>query len=77
MRLLAGFLSISAAAFIYLFKQPYAIGSVPTYRVTQLRTYGVHCRESAGTGPVVLKVVLLAYDVTWLSMAKEADAGRY
>ena len=27
------------------------------YRVTQLRTDGVHCRESAGTGPVVLKVV--------------------
>ena len=29
-----------------------------TYRVTQLRIDGVHCRESAGTGPpVVLKVV--------------------
>ena len=27
------------------------------YRVTQLRTDGVHCRESAGTGPVVFKVV--------------------
>ena len=26
-------------------------------RVTQLRTDGAHCRESAGTGPVVLKVV--------------------
>ena len=26
-------------------------------RVTQLRTDGVHCRESAGTGPIVLKVV--------------------
>ncbi|CAN0259758.1 unnamed protein product, partial [Ascophyllum nodosum] len=26
-------------------------------RVTQLRTDGVHCRESVGTGPVVLKVV--------------------
>ena len=26
------------------------------YRVTQLRTDGVHCRESAGTGPVNLKV---------------------
>ena len=25
-------------------------------RVTQLRTDGVHCRESAGTGPIVLKV---------------------
>ena len=27
------------------------------YRVTQLRTDGVHCRESAGTEPVNLKVV--------------------
>ena len=27
------------------------------YRVTQLRTDGVHCQESAGTGPVVLKVI--------------------
>ena len=27
------------------------------YRVTQLRTHGVHCRESSGTGPVNLKVV--------------------
>ena len=26
-------------------------------RVTRLRTDGVHCRESAGTGPVNLKVV--------------------
>ena len=29
----------------------------PSYRVTHLRTDGVHCRESAGTGPVDLKVV--------------------
>ena len=27
------------------------------YRVTQLGTDGVYCRESAGTGPVVLKIV--------------------
>ena len=27
------------------------------YRVTQLRTDGVHCRESAGTGLINLKVV--------------------
>ena len=26
------------------------------YQETQLRTDGVHCREDAGTGPVVLKV---------------------
>ena len=43
--------------FIYL-KPPYVIGSVPrVYWVTQLRTDGVHCRESAGTRPVSLKVV--------------------
>ena len=32
-------------------------GQSQVYRVTQLRTDGVHCRESAGTGPVNLKVV--------------------
>ena len=32
-------------------------GQSRVYWVTQLRTDGVHCRESAGTGPVVLKVV--------------------
>ena len=37
---------------IYL-KPPYAIGSQSRiYRVTHLRTNGVHCRESAGTGLV-------------------------
>ena len=32
-------------------------GKSLVFRVTQLRTDGVHCRESAGTGPVALKVV--------------------
>ena len=32
-------------------------GRSRVYRVAQLRTNGVHCRESAGTGPVNLKVV--------------------
>ena len=36
-------------------KPPYAIGSVPS--LSGQRTDGVHCRESAGTGPVNLKVV--------------------
>ena len=40
-----------------LFKPTYAIGSVPSLWVTQLRIDGVHCQESAGTGPVNLKVV--------------------
>ena len=42
--------------FIYL-KPPYASDQSRVYRVTHLRTDGVHCRESAGTGPVSLKVV--------------------
>ena len=32
-------------------------GQSRVYRVTQLRTDGVHCRESAGTEPVSLEVV--------------------
>ena len=32
------------------------VGPEIVYRVTQLRTDGVRCQESAGTGPVVLKV---------------------
>ena len=32
-------------------------GQSRVYRVTQLRTDGLHCRGSAGAGPVVLKVV--------------------
>ena len=32
-------------------------GQSRVYPVTQLRTDGVHCRESVGTGPVNLKVV--------------------
>ena len=51
---LTGFLPSSAAASIYLIKPPYAIESVPSLSA---RTDGVHCRESAGTWPVNLKVV--------------------
>ena len=42
--------------FIYLNRHT-PLGQSRVYRVTQLRTDGLHCRESAGTGPVVLKVV--------------------
>ena len=42
--------------FIYLNCYPPS-GQSRVYRVTQLRTDGVHCRESAGTGPENLKVV--------------------
>ena len=41
--------------FIYNRRTP--LGQSRVYRVTQLRTDGVHCRESADTGPVNLKVV--------------------
>ena len=34
-------------------------GQCRVYRVAQLRTDGVHCRESTGTGPLVFKVVTL------------------
>ena len=43
---------------IYLNRQTPSSGQSRVYRVTtQLRTDGAHCRESVGTGPVVLKVV--------------------
>ena len=43
----------------HLFIPPTAIGSLQSRvcQVTHLRTDGVHCRESAGTGSLVLKVV--------------------
>ena len=53
---LAVFPPLSATACIYLYRQPLSDHS-QVYRVTQLRTDGVHCRESADTEPVVLKVV--------------------
>ena len=56
-----GFLPLSEAAFIYLLyhSQPPS-GQSRVYQVTQLRTGFVHCRESAGSGPVVLRVVPVA-----------------
>ena len=57
--LLTGFLPSSAAAFVHLFFNRHTrSGQSRVYRVTQLlHTDGVHCRESAGTGSVNLKVV--------------------
>ena len=40
-------------------------GQSRVYRVTQLRTDGVHCGESAGTGPVNLKVVPNGCCLAW------------
>ena len=45
-----------AHVFIYLNRHT-SSGQSRVYRVTQLRTDGIRCLESAGTGPVVLKVV--------------------
>ena len=42
---------------LFIYNHHTLSGQSRVYRVTQLRTDGVHCRESAGTGPVNLKVV--------------------
>ena len=54
--LLTEFLPISAAASIFFYRHTPS-GHSRVYRVTRLRIDGIHCRESAGIGPVVLKVV--------------------
>ena len=56
--LLTGFLPISAVESVYVFRHTLSSQS-RVYRVTQLRTGGVHCREYAGTMPVNVKVVLV------------------
>ena len=60
--LLAGFLPLSVGVHLsiyYLYHQPPS-GQSRVYDAPQVHTDGVHCRESAGTGPVVLiKVVLV------------------
>ena len=53
LNLVTGFRTLSAAS-IYLYCQP-PWGQSRDYQVTRLRTDGVHCRESAGTGPEVLR----------------------
>ena len=62
--LLTRFLPISAAPSIYLYHQTPS-GQSRVYRVTQLRADGVHCRESADTGPVV---ILKAYPFSILRL---------
>ena len=44
---------------IYIRQTP--SGQSRVHRVTQLRTDGVHCRESAGTGPVPLPLIGLSH----------------
>ena len=43
---------------LFIYNRHTPSGQSRVYRVTQLRTDGVHCRESAGMRPVNLKVVL-------------------
>ena len=50
------FLPISVVASVYLYRHPPS-DQPRVDQVPQLRTDGIHCRESAGTGPAVLKVV--------------------
>ena len=47
--------------FIYLNRHTPS-GQSRVYRVTQLGTDGVHCQESAGTGPVNVKLVRVTGD---------------
>ena len=49
------FLLLSATAFNYIYRQPPS-GQSRVYQAKQLRTDGVHCREAAGAGPVVLEL---------------------
>ena len=42
---------------LFIYNRHTPSGQSQVYRVMQLRTDGVHCRESAGTGPVNLTVV--------------------
>ena len=53
---LMGFLPSSAGGVQLLCNRHTPSGQSRVYRVTQLRTDGVHCRESAGTGPVNLEL---------------------
>ena len=53
--LITGFLPLSATASIYLFIPSWVQSRVDM--VTQLRTNGVHCQTSTGTGHVILRVV--------------------
>ena len=42
---------------LFIYNRHTPLSQSRVYRVTQLRTDGVHCREYAGAGPVNLKVV--------------------
>ena len=60
------FLPPSVTASIYLYSTVNRNRVTPQfYQATQLRTDGVHCRESTGAGPVVLKGVPVTCAAFW------------
>ena len=58
---LPGSTGLSAAASIYLYRHTPS-SQLQVYQVKQLRADGIDSRESAGIGPVVLKLVSVAGD---------------
>ena len=54
---LTGFLASSAAVHLFILNLHTPSGQYRVYRMTQLRTDGFHCRESATTVPVNLEVI--------------------
>ena len=55
----------------YLYRQPPS-GQSRVYHITQKRTDDVHCRESAGTGPVVFKVIPVT-DAAFLQVSSRTN----
>ena len=74
--LLTGFLPNSVAAPIYLNRHKPS-GQSRVYRAKQLFTDDVHCRESAGTGPVVFKVVPVTGAALQVSMDQQMYASLF
>ena len=50
-------------------------GQSRVYRATQLRTDGVHCRESAGAGPVIIKQGSSSYRTHFARPNSQARTG--
>ena len=50
-------------------------GQSRVYRVTQLRTNGVHSRQSAGTGPVNLKVLVIPNECCFAFLSHTQSTG--
>ena len=59
------FICLGVPDYIYLNRHTPSSQSQVCRVITQLRTDGVHCRESAGTGPVNLEVVPNECCLSW------------